>query len=146
MKSKVLITILIVTILLCLILFGIDRPYKFRQEYDQIVKIEITQKEQDISGYEVPKKVLKVLKPSEHRAFIDDLKKVDGSYVGMDPPDGFGMYIIRITYRNGEVELISEHNNGYISVDGIIYEGVYCMNKDQFYDFLSRVLGERITG
>lgn len=146
MKIKVLIVSLIVAVLVGCFLFDTNQPYKFRQEYDQIAKIEIVNKEQDIDGYDPARvKVLKTLDITEHRAFIDDLVKVEGSRVGLDPPSGFGTYIIRITYRNGEIELISDYNNGYVSINGRVYNDCYCMDKDQFYDFLSRVLGEEIT-
>ena len=144
MKNKVLLVSLI-AVALCYILVA-NRTYQFRQEFDQITKIEILEKEKPLSGgYDVPMKVLKTLDTSEHRAFIDDFMRVDGSRVGMDPPTDFGTYLIRITYRNGEIELISDSNNGYISVDGIVYTANYCMDDDAFYDFLSGVLGVQVT-
>lgn len=148
MKTKVLLITLGIIALLVLYfwwLFGANQPYKFRQELDQIVKIEIVKKEQDTGGYDVPKVVLKTIDPSEYKAFIEDLKKVEGVRIGMHQGLGFGMYIIRITYKNGEIELISDYNNGYISTDGKVHEDAYSMNKEQFYDFLSRVLGEEVT-
>ena len=145
MKNKVLGVSLIAIGLFALLLLTFDWPYKFRQEYDQIVRIEILAKEEFISGYYVPMEVVKTLDISEYRIFLDELMKIEGSRVGLDPPSGFGAYIIRITYRNGEIELISDYNSGYISGDGIVREIYYCMDSDQFYDFLSRVLGEQIT-
>ena len=145
MKNKVLLVrFIILGVLVCLILVA-NRPYQFRQKFDQIIKIEILEKEEPKSGYDIPMKVLKTLDISEHRTFIDDFMKVDGSRVGLDPPTDFGTHLIRITYRNGEIELISDSNNGYISVDGIVYTANYCMDDDEFYDFLSRVLGVQVT-
>ena len=145
MKNKVLLVSLIVVLLAGCFPLTANQPYKFRQEFDQIVKFEILAKEEDVSGYDTPMEVLKTLDANEHRTFINDFMKVEGSRVGLDPPSGFGTYIIRITYRNGEIELISDYNNGYISADGIVNEDNYCMDKHQFYDFLSEVLGERVT-
>lgn len=146
MKSRLIGIVILVACILSGCFFVSNEPYTFRQEYDQIAKIEIVNKEQDIDGYDPARvKVLKTLDITEHRAFIDDLVKVEGSRVGLDPPSGFGTYIIRITYRNGEIELISDYNNGYVSINGRVYNDCYCMDKDQFYDFLSRVLGEEIT-
>lgn len=150
MKRLLLIICLIVAIFVVILhgcrhlLFGIELPYKFRQEYDQIVKIEILKRygsEYDPARVEV----LKTLDVAEHRTFIDDLIKVEGSRVGAIAVSGFGAHIIRITYRNGEIELIGPYNNGYVSVDGRLYTDCYVMDKNQFYDLLSRVLGEVIT-
>lgn len=145
MKNKVLLVSIIAVILLGYFLLTTNQPYIFRQAFDQIVKVEILAKEEDISGYDTPMEVLKTLDVSEHRAFIDAFMEVEGFRIGMDPPSGFGTYIIRITYRNGEIELISDYNNGYISVDGVVHTDNYCMDRDQFYDFLASVLGEQVT-
>ena len=134
----------------CCFIFGaFHQPYKFRQDYDQIAKIEIVKKRIDridMVGYDPATLViLKTLDTSEHRTFIDELVKVEGSRVGMDPSEGFGRHIIRITYRDGEVELIGHYNNGYISVDGKLHQDCYSMDKDQFLGFLSKVLEMEIT-
>ena len=144
MKSKVLLVGFIVVGLLGCFLFTANRPYKLRQEIDQIDKIEILKKEEPLFGYDTPMEVLKTMNITEHRTFIDGLLKVEGSRVGLDPPSGFGTHIIRITYRNGEIELISDYNNGYISTDGVVHADNYCMDKDQFYEFLSKILGEQV--
>ena len=126
----------------CLPKFG----YEFRQEYDQIVRIEILEKMQYTSGYDPNKvEVLKTLDITEHRTFIDDLMKVDCVRVYYDPPLGFGDHIIRITYRNGEKELISVYNSGYVSVEGTVTEDYHMMDNDQFYDLLSGILGEQLS-
>ena len=149
MKSRIIGIVILVACVLSGCFFVTKGPYTFRQEFDQIVKIEILEKEQDLSDlsdYDPARvKVLKTLDITEHRAFIDDLLKVEGSRVGLDPATGFGDHIIRITYRNGEIELIGAYNNGYIPTDGRLRSDCYGMNKEQFYDLLSRVLGEEIT-
>ena len=144
MKKNIL---LVAFIAVCFVLFlymSANLSYQFRQDLDHIVKIEIIKKEATISGEIISIEVLKTLDVSEHKTFINDLKKVRGSRVGMDPPDGYGTHIIRITYQDGEIELIGPVNNGYISVDGIIHTDNFGMNEDQFYEFISGVLGEEV--
>ena len=146
MKSRIIGIVILVACILSGCFFVTKGPYTFRQEFDQIVKIEILEREQGADEYDPARvKVLKTLDITEHRAFIDDLMKVEGSRVGLNSASGFGKHIIRITYRNGEIELIGVYNNGYVSVDGRLHVDCYGMDKDQFYDFLSRVLGEEIT-
>ena len=144
MKSKVFIASAIVVVLLGCFFFTTNRPYELRQEINQIDKIEILKKEEPLYGYDVAMEILKTIDITEHNAFIDGLLKVEGSRIGLDPPSGFGTYIIRITYRNGEIELFSDYNNGYISIDGIVHTDNYCMDKNEFYEFLSEILGEQI--
>ena len=136
MKKRSLIVSLIASILFVCFLLATNQSYKFRQEFDQIVKIEILKK--DTYGYDTSTavEVLKTLDTTEHRAFIDNFMKVEGFRIGSDPPSGFGTYVIRITYRNGETELISDYNNGYVSADGIVHIDNSCMEREQFYDFL----------
>ena len=72
--------------MLAFFLLVANRPYQFRQKFDQIIKIEILEKEEPKYGYDTPMRVLRTLDISEHRTFIDNFRKVDGSRVGLDPP------------------------------------------------------------
>jgi hypothetical protein len=93
-------------------------PYTFRQEFDLIVSIEILKKEYDSISPYTPMHVIKTINPAMHQELIDALLKIEGSRIGLDPGTGFGVYIIRSTYRDGEIEMLGDYNNGYITADG----------------------------
>ena len=122
-----------------------DEPYPFRQDFDQIVSIEILKKEQATISIDTPMYVLKVLDPGEHQAIVDAILEMEGGRVVLDPSTDFGYYIIRITYKDGEMELIGNYNNAHVSTDGTIHVDSYAFDKDQFYDVISEFLGEEVT-
>lgn len=125
--------------------FNTDEPYEFRQAFDQIVTIDIPKKEYDSTSTDTPMNVIYTIEPSAHKNFVDELLKIDGGRIGLEPGTGFGMYIIRITYKDGEIEMIGNYNNGYISPNGHVHQDIYAFDTKQYYAFLSSVLGEEIT-
>lgn len=54
------------------------------------------------------------------------------------------MYIIQIIYKDGEIEMIGEYNNGYITPEGEVCQEGYCFNGKQFYKIISRFMGETV--
>ena len=64
----------------------------------------------------------------------------------LNPPGtGIGLYIIRITYKDGEVDLIGDYNTGYIDADGRIHQDRLLFHTEPYYDLISALLGEEIT-
>lgn len=119
--------------------------YEFRQDFDQIVKIEIVQKEYDSILSTTPTFIVKVLEENEHQAMIDAILSTKGFRKTWEPNTGLGMHIIKIYYQNGEVELLGMYNNGYVSPDGETHEDNYAFDKEEFLSLLSEWLGEEIT-
>lgn len=119
-------------------------PYEFRQEFDQIVSIEIGMKEYGYSDLDAPIVILKTLEPSDHSVMIDAILEIPGQRI-TPPGDGFGPYLIVITYANGELEYLGEYNNGFRTPEGKIVQDSYHFNTDAFYELLSSYLGEVIT-
>ena len=114
-----------------------EGQYQFRQPFDQIASIEILKKEYDSISTDVPMDVLCILSTEEQREIMDMIAEADGAYVLEGAGSGFGIYIIRITYHNGEVELIGEYNNGYITPEGKIIQDCYTFDTEQFYSIIS---------
>lgn len=142
MKTRT-VVILVIIALLLFWMFHTKGPYKFRQDTDQIVSIEILK---IVISYEhETTKVLMTIDPSEHQEVVNGLLEISGGRVVLDPPTGFGRYIFRITYQNGERELIGRYNNGYVTPGGELHFKNYCFNKEQFNEFLSGILGRTIT-
>lgn len=139
-----------ISLLLVCILSGCffrDRvtPYEFRQNFDQIVSIEILKKEYDSVSTDTPTYNIHTVELAEHRAFIDGLLQIEGGRAMLEPGTGFGMYIICITYKDGEKEMIGNYNNGYITPKGDLYQDTYRFDAEAYYAFLSKVLGQEIT-
>lgn len=120
-------------------LFNTEGPYEFRQDLDQIVSIEILK---NIFPYELSTmKVIMTIDPSLHSEVVNGLLEIPGGRVVLDPPTKFGPYIFRITYQDGECELIGKYNNGYVTPNGKLYVKNYSFDKEQFDEFLSSFLG-----
>ena len=145
MKSRIVgIVISVICILSGCFLIS-NEPYTFRQEFEQIVSIEILKKESDSISPYTPMHVIKTINPAMHKELIDALLKIEGSRIGLEPGTGFGVYIIRITYKDGEMEMLGDYNNGHITADGKLHEDIYAFNSEQYYQVISNFLGEVIT-
>lgn len=145
MKNRLLSILLMSILVFSGCFFNTAEPYQFRQGLDQITTIEILRKEYDSTNTDTPMNVIHTVDSSVHMDFVDDLLKIEGGRIGLDPGTGFGMYIIRITYKDGEIEMIGNYNNGYITPDGKLHQDIYAFDAKQFYAFLSDVLGKEIT-
>ena len=140
-----------IAVLFCVVMLAltgcyptIKEPYIFRQSVDQIDSIEIAIKERyDPDLTEAPV-VLKILDRQEHQEIIDELSNAEGNVVLSPPGRGIGVYIIQIIYKDGEIEMIGEYNNGYITPEGEVCQESYCFNSKQFYKIISRFIGETI--
>lgn len=142
----IVLTVIFVCILTgCTMILFPDEPYEFRQAFDQIVSIDILKKEYDSTSTDTPMNVLKTIDPSLHKDVIDSLSQAPGGRSGMPPGTGFGLYIIRITYQDGEQEMIGNYNTGYILPNGEIHQDIYCFETIAYYKLISRFLGEEIT-
>ena len=118
--------------------------YEFYQDFEQIEKIEIVIHEYDKSLLE-PMEPVKVLDPTECKTLIDGLLKMDGGFNHMNPSSLFGDYLVRITYRNGAVEIIGDWISGYIDLSGELHINDYMFNTEQYCALLSSILEELVT-
>ena len=129
----------------CSSILSPNKQYEFRQAFDQIVSIEILRKEYDSISTSTPMNVLKEIDPSLHKDVIDGLLETPGGPGGMPPGTGFGLYIICITYQDGEREMIGNYNNGYILPNGEVHQNNYRFDTNAYYDLISCILGKEIT-
>ncbi len=141
MKAKLFLPVLMCALLLCGC-FSANQKYEFRQDFEQIATIEILKKEYDSIDINTPMNVIKTIDPQQHRAMIDALVKAKSAPMLAPPSTGVGMYIIRITYLDGEIELLGDYNIAYISPDGELYQDRFFFYRDDFYAVISEFLGE----
>ena len=122
----------------------VKKQYEFRQGVDQIEKIEIALKEEYDLNLKEKAKILKTLNVEEHQAIVDALWATEGNEVLSPPSRGIGSYIIQITYKNGEVELIGSYNNGYITPEGKVVQQGYKFDYDRYFEIISQFLGKKV--
>lgn len=119
--------------------------YEFRQGVDQIQSIEILEKEYVSVRTDTPMYVLKSFDSSQFQMIIDKINEITIIKRFNSSASGFGYYIIRITYKNGEIDLLGNYNTGYYTTDGKLHQESFFLNDEQYYELLSELLGEEIN-
>lgn len=146
MKSKI---VLVFILSLSLFLIGCletgDLKYPYRQGVDQIEAIEILRKEYDSIRTDTPMYVIKTFDPSEFQMVLDGIDEVPLINPLNPNGTGFGLYIIRITYKNGEADLLGNYNTGFYTSDGELHQESYCFKTEPYYELISALLGEKVT-
>lgn len=71
-----------------------------------------------------------------HEPFISDLMSLVCYKSSLDPPTDFGWWIIRITYKNGDIDLIGSDNNAYVTSTKTVYD-CYGFHWDEYKSFFS---------
>lgn len=112
----------VVSLLLCIIIFWIlfsdPYTYEFRQPAGNVDRIEIVRKITDTGRTSDPVEVLLVLQEMDHAEILETIQTFPAYKYINDPSTGIGVYQFRIYYKNGEIEIISNENNAYITSDG----------------------------
>ena len=88
---------------------------------------------------------MKSFEPEEFDMVLDGLSKVPVCRPLNPPRSGIGLYIVRITYQNGEAELLGNYNTGYVSVDGEVDQDRLCFDTIPYYALISELLEKEIT-
>lgn len=145
--KKVLLLCLFVMLALTGCMFYKEESYTFRQSFDQITSIEILKRGEFVENTTManrPMSIMKTLDETEYQDMIDAILSADGGRNGLISTTTCGSHIIRITYKDGEVEMLGCYNNGYVSVDGTWRPDCYTFDKEEFYAIISGFLGEEI--
>lgn len=83
--------------------------------------------------------LLLMLKQSEFEDFMDDLYTLPTRRCGTPPPYGYGEYIAKVTYENGDVEMYGSLNIVHISSGQTSYGvGDYAFTDDSFESLFSK--------
>lgn len=145
MKRIILIIALVSVILAGFSLDGIIE-YSYRQSADQIESIEILRYvRNDSVQVGAPMYVVKTFKPDEFQMVLDGLNYLPVMNTLRSPGRGFGVYVICITYKNGEADILGDCNTGYITADGEVHQERYFVKRESCYGFTSSLMGEEIT-
>jgi len=87
----------------------------------------------EYSNWEERFEVIVELDPSQYSYFLEKLSSVKGQPFFNPPGTDFGLYVIRITYIDGEEEFISCDNNAYLRPGKELrYDTYWFSDKDGF--------------
>ena len=65
--------------------------------------------------------LLYTMSEKEIEAFLDALYELPTVKVGSPPPWGYGLHIVKITYKNGDIEMYGSNNIEYIQAGAKIW-------------------------
>ena len=144
--KRVQVFILAMVLLLCGCSQSSDKyKYVFWNPDDQIASIEILRKTADTASIDDPTEVIFTVSTEEYTDFLSKLKTVPGEHQAADPLTGLGPYIIRITYKDGEIVLIGYANTVYEQPDGKRRYYYFTFDFDAFHDFIAQMLGMDVS-
>lgn len=123
--SKYFMSVLLCVVLLVAASCSYEGPYSFRQEVNNICKVEIL----TIDDETDTKTVVVQLSDEDGQLLVAELATMTCNRFGPgDHPRRYGQIAIGITYTDGQVEIIGLVNSGFIDADG--REGLL----DYFFD------------
>lgn len=136
---------LVILILLITILPGCSDTvvqFPMHQSTENIIKIELLK---DIAPISEPIEfsVLYEIPEESFGEFIDLFSNMPCRKGFLDCPTEFGVLAIRITYINGDIEMIGHGNNAYFTDDQDYY-GTYYFSYDDFRELFSHYVDETL--
>lgn len=139
--KKYALALLIVLLALCLCrCFFRSEEYEFQNTLDMVVSVELLYNQNESSdGYDsfdfTP---IKVLDSKEIELFMADVYQLETARCGTPPRRGYGWYIAKVTYSNGDVEMLGSYNIEYIPYgEDQTGVGIYYFVDDTFEEVFS---------
>ena len=112
--------------------------YNFKHPTDDIIEISIVELSFGENGKLIETKIRQI---ADTESFLADFKKIECYMYFGDPlgvtPEGVEDTVIKITYENGEYELINWKGQAeYTSEKGLIYYAGYCVFDEKQFESL----------
>ncbi|MBE6649625.1 MAG: hypothetical protein E7614_08960 [Ruminococcaceae bacterium] len=128
-----------IALFLCILLFFTacgTKPYSFEKSIDEIQSVEIVFAKSSLDFT-----VIKTLSETEKNVFFEQYQEIGFHryYIG-DPMSIYGD-AIKITYQNGDYEMICHYWSEYVE-DGRIHFGWKNCNEEEFNKLLNKFLSE----
>lgn len=134
-----------IVFILCLGIFikglGTTRHFPLSQPETQISKIELLHKQMENNNLLPLFVPICEIPMDQVDEFLSDFQQLDCSRNGFDPATAFGELVIRITYQNGDADLVGYANNAYVTAEGIEYD-IYRFNSKEFKFFFAQYAGD----
>lgn len=116
MKKRIIfVLIALFVLLICHTCFG-NNQYSFPNPPEAVEKIELLYNPNRFSAkdpfYELV--LMRELKSEETVPFMTEIYQLETDRYGPPPRRGYGWYVVRITYTNGDIEMLGSYNIAYI--------------------------------
>lgn len=109
--------------------------YPFEQNLDYIEKVEICQYTYHIQDPEIV--VLTILEKSTALSLLNRVEELECYRHWGDHTQDFGEKVVKITYTDGETEVLGFCNTAYIDMEGKWWLKGYYFDEDQFSKLIS---------
>ena len=146
MRKNILITIVSIVAVLCILFCGSisksNSYYEFRNSTESIVSIELQYNYNELGlGTEQDNiHSIRMLTQDEIPVFMEEACKIPVKEC-YPPWWGWGCYIAKVTYSNGDVEVLGSHNIEYIPSRNTAFgTGVYTFAGDRFEEVFSKYI------
>ena len=142
--KRIAILVMLLSLVFSGCIFKRKTNYEFLHSADQIVSIVLLDNDDHntLLAREPNPTVLCVISEEEFESVISTLANIPGNKVINDPPRGYGSVVIRITYSNGDFELIGRHNSSVHLASGRDYSENFLFNQEGFCEFLLKYVDE----
>lgn len=142
--KRIVILVMMLSLVLSGCIFKRKTNYEFLHSADQIVSIVILDNDDHnpLLEDEPDPTVLCVISEDAFDSVISTLENIPGNEFLNDPPEGYGSVVIRITYSNGDFELIGRHNSSVHLASGRNYSENFLFNQERFCEFLLKYVDE----
>ena len=143
---KLFIRFFLFIVLIFLIKGCYDDEFVLMNNQNEIVEIEIVEisEEYKLDVGWAPPKLTRVCVITEKEAFLEDFFALDGRPGVNDPTGVFcGEIVIKISYSNGDYELIEADGKGTYSHDKDWYtkhDGTFYFDRDEFDNFIAKYI------
>lgn len=99
----------VAVVLILLISHSVRAEYRFSNGMESIVNIQLMQRISEESGDPSEYKPLRELSTNEIPSFMNEIYSLETQRGGSPPRWGYGEYIAKITYTNGDVEIFGSY-------------------------------------
>lgn len=116
-----------------ILLYGCQQEscaYPFEQNLDYVEKVEICQYTYHIQDPEIV--VLTILENSTALSLLNSIEELECYRHWGDHTQDFGETVVRITYTDGEIEVLGFCNTAHIDTEGKWWLKGYYFDEDQF--------------
>lgn len=111
--------ILLSVLALVLLMGCAARPssYQYPNKDVAIVSVDLLLNENELHAgiNESEMRLVRTLEPNEISPFMNDVYGIPTDIVGTPPPWGYGYYVVKVTYENGDIEFYGSLNIEFVS-------------------------------
>ena len=142
-RLKYLITAFLLSVLLLCGCGSTVRQFPLHQSTENIIKIELLKNNATIEEPNIDFSVVCELPEESFAEFMDSLLHMTCYKYFGDMPTEIGTLAIRITYSNGDIEIVGNDNNAYFTSKKQEY-GIFHFDYAEFHDLFAQYVDESL--